>query len=101
MTLKYETQTVRKVDSDDIDELINNAIPNLDPPFECVACEEWNNDSEHTFTVTNMPEKWDKKEVKEIKATGRWGNYKLGAILNVLCEEGQIEPGEYLISVCW
>lgn len=60
--------------------------------YDFVANEECGNDSSHTFTVDGeVDEDFDIHVVS-------YRNYDL---MNKLCKDGHIEPGEYLINVCW
>lgn len=59
------------------------------------------NDVEHSFTVEPHVDDYNAKAVAEFKMHGVQTEWKAQAILNELCREGRIEPGEYLIRVSW
>lgn len=97
--LKSTTETVIRVEYYDLDSFIQQ-ITNQD--FECVAIEEWENDSEHRFIVSGKLTTMD---------LNSWGLFKTGklsggvmpvyCILNGLCLDGHIPAGTYLIRVSW
>jgi hypothetical protein len=67
------------------------------PEYVCVAAEEWSNDSDHHFSVEAAePSEYDMEEFK----TGSY-SFCTGTILDWMCFDGKIEPGEYNVSVCW
>ena len=64
--------------------------------YSCVECEEWGNDSYHDFTVEakDAHKELEGRHVSLLK-------YRLYVILNWMCAEGEIKPGEYSVNVCW
>jgi hypothetical protein len=80
--------------------------------FNFVADQECSNDSDHSFNVTgkrfNAETKeyepgigdYDRKEVEAFRETGNY-YFLASTLLEYLCVEGKVEPGEYLIEVCW
>lgn len=67
------------------------------PEYCVVAQEEWSNDSDHLFLVEpEQPEDYDLESLKE----GELG-FMTNTILNWMCAEGEIEAGEWNVSVCW
>ena len=69
--------------------------------FCFVSQEEANNDSEYEFDVDGDVDKWSGEQVEKFKA-GDIGTYGLPrALLNDMCKNGHIEPGAYLVKVCW
>ena len=56
---------------------------------ECVAENEWGNYQEHSFDVDAIPTKEP------------LGSLATGEILNLMCFEGYIEAGEYLVDCSW
>jgi len=111
--MKTNTKTIIEVDSNDIDlavtafllekGILNKPDPNLrsweqkNVNYECVAEQEWNNDSNYAFTIEpNKPEKYDADDIKNGDLM-----WKLSTILDWMCLEGVIEKGEYLVSVSW
>lgn len=94
----FRTQTVITVDAFDLDTFIAKAY-GLDN-FECSL--ESPNDSSHTFTVEAKPlDEWTTKAVAEFIGRKSCEIYSLGGILDDLCLKGEVEPGDYIVSVCW
>lgn len=96
--LKSETETIIKVQYFDMDEFIEEATGHT---YEVVASEEWGNDSQHRFAIDGKLGDYEQKEWDQFKKTGECGTYFLRTILNGLCADKFIKPGNYLISVCW
>lgn len=110
MPLKIrETKTVHFVDWHAFNEFIEAEFGH---PFEIVADQETSNDSSLSFSVTgkrfNPDTKeyepgitdYDREDVEEFRETGSY-YFLASRLLEYLCVEGKIEPGEYLIEVCW
>ncbi len=68
--------------------------------FSFVADQEASNDSIHEFSVSNPADYIDEEEMEEFKKTGKY-SFLTDSILNDMCEKGEIEPGDYIINVCW
>jgi hypothetical protein len=68
--------------------------------YSFVAIEECGNDSSHDFVVSDKINKHELKDVEEIK-NGNVKEYRNRLLLDLLCKEGYIPPGNYTISVCW
>jgi hypothetical protein len=67
-----------------------NAI--LESPNDCV----------HSYAVTDDPlEPWDQNILLEAISNQDINYYNVKVILNDLCRRGAIDPGEYLMEVCW
>lgn len=92
-------KSIIEIDSNELDTLVHEKLGFKE--YEFVPVEECGNDSSHEFTVSNKPhDKWQQESID------KWAKYKFvrysnGAILNELCIKGFIEPGEYLVTVCW
>ena len=96
--MKTKTKTVIEVDYSELDREVIKFLKskNLSTDFNCVAEEEWSNDSEHSFTIEKeQPEDYDREEME----TGSY-SFMVGTILNWMCAEGVLPAGEYLVSVC-
>ena len=57
--------------------------------YECIAENKWGNDQEHSFDVEP---KVTCKELDDLSTLD---------ILNLMCSEGYIEAGEYLVDCSW
>ncbi len=73
--------------------------------YEFVPVEECGNDSAHQFSVVGKDDKWfyfnDHEEIMAKWKAGGHVMFSNGNILNELCVRGVIEPGEYVVTVCW
>ena len=68
--------------------------------FSFVADQESGNDTIHEFSVSNPPDYVDEEGVEKLRETGEYC-FLSESLLNDMCEKGEIEPGDYIISVCW
>jgi hypothetical protein len=68
--------------------------------FSCRSCEEWGNDSYHKIVVTGELDDYISKVVDEVKK-GLQPYYSTEPLLQDLCSKKAIQPGHYLIEVCW
>jgi hypothetical protein len=98
--MKYETETIYRVDYNEFDEAVQKHFGK--PNYECVADNEWNNDSEHSSTVSNAPlDDYDNRHLAEwMTGTKRQAPY-FSTLLQKMCVDGIIPPGTYLIDICW
>lgn len=98
-TLKSRTETIIRVQYYDLDSFIQEVTGQKD--YECVAGEEWGNDSEHRFNIDGKLSEFDKPEWDKFKAGNGKHNYMMQTILDGLCADGHIPAGTYLVSVSW
>lgn len=85
--------TYIEMDYHEFDELVKEKY-GIETEF--VANQEANNDSEYSFNVDGKLSDYQREDWEE--KNFQYGN---GLLLNKLCEDGHIEPGKYLITVCW
>lgn len=72
--------------------------------YSFVAVQEGQNSSSYEFEVGPVEDidlKHDIASIKSIKELGNVPVYRNGLLLNLLHEAGELEAGEYVISVCW
>lgn len=98
--LKTKKVCYLEVDCRDLQNLINEAFPGIN--FNVVADTKWHNGSKHSILV----EGYDKGETNKTEIDnlikGDYDDYfGIYAIMDALCVKGLIEPGEYLIRICW
>ena len=100
-----EKLLVNIIDYWDVEKIIRNAYGFDDPKeaFSIVAMEEWNNDTDHLFHLETKPlDKWQQKDLDKWKADPvGFHQYILYPILQDMVNNGHLEPGPYLIRVCW
>lgn len=71
------------------------------PYFEMVSNGEWNNDSSHRFDVEPGVGSWAKKDAEKFRRDGKPRGLCNDDVMNILCEDGWLAPGSYLVEVCW
>lgn len=92
-----EKKTVISADEQEIVELIQKHISTKYDSI--VAAEEIGN--QDWTTSVELPDEFDKEGVNEVILGKCWGQYKTRSILNVLCQMGKLEPGDYVIDCTW
>ncbi len=97
MKLPYEEKTFRHVDYGDLDEFLSF---HTGRPYESCCMEEWNNDSSKEMRIDGKLEDYQRRAVEKFINTGQ-GSYLTRALLNHLCADGILEPGDYLINISW
>lgn len=109
-TFEYHRERVVhfKIDYHVIDEIVHqyygtgNTGNKWHAAYEFVAVQECGNDTCHEFDVDGSePDAWAKKSVDKFRKDGTPGNLSNYDILNLLCKDGWLEPGIYLVEVCW
>ena len=94
-------QTIITATYNEIDTLIRTHFP-MKPDYECVASEEWSNDTSHTFAVTGEMDKFMQEDVLSFQTDPHFQAFwRLPSLLNYLAAQGAIEKGNYLIEVSW
>jgi hypothetical protein len=71
------------------------------PHFEMVCHGEWCNDSCHQFDVDGKIGKYVAKDAAKFRKDGKPRGLSNGDVMNILCADGWLEPGRYLVEVCW
>ena len=91
--------TYFEVNYKDLDRGITKFLKSKNHPlgrdgYQCVPMNEWTNCSSHRFSVIDdwMP---DEEDLKDIAGFG------IGEILDWMCAEKLIDPGQYLVNVFW
>lgn len=70
--------------------------------YECAAVHEWGNDSSHEFHVDDdETDEWSEKEIAEWLSGVSDRPPSLDVLFADLCARKKIEPGVYLVNVCW
>jgi len=101
MGLKCKVKTVIEVDYGDLEQFIQAETGH---EYEIPDREECDNDTARSFDgidgnaqgrIVGFAEDWAK-----FKTTGE-GQYILRDILEGLCSEGKIQPGDYLVEISW
>lgn len=100
---KYSIKTVTSfvIDYSEFDRLINDHFPQFNGRYECVADNEWDNDSDHS---TNISKEWSEKyDLKDFDRIDQ-GDVKYigwGKLLAYLAYKDIVPFGNWVISVSW
>jgi hypothetical protein len=98
MGLEYETKTINEIDYRDLDTFIQKEYGWKE--YEFVAVEECSNDSYHSFDVDGNLDTCDLSSIDKWK-NGGFVHYSNHTIMNMLCRDGHIPAGNYIVSVSW
>jgi hypothetical protein len=99
-----------RIDYSAIDEIVYNYYGNnkqgqsgrpRPPAFEMVCNGEWCNDSSHQFDVSPVTDAYVKEDAMKFRKDGDPRGLSNSDVLNILCEDGWLERGRYLVEVCW
>lgn len=99
--LKVKTQIINLVDYTELERFATQAYSLRD--YEFVAVEECGNDSDHAFVVSSLsPERLDDdaEDIALIRG-GEVPTYRNHLLLDLLCTDNLLAPGNYLIAVSW
>lgn len=69
--------------------------------YEFVVNGECSNDSSHQFSVDGLLDSYCEADAAEFRKDGKPRGLSNGDVLNILCQDGWLGPGEYLVEVCW
>ncbi|KKM17789.1 hypothetical protein LCGC14_1672220 [marine sediment metagenome] len=96
---KFRIKTVYEISYSDLETIIKTVYGHS---VELVLEEEWGNDEKHDIIVgAGKLDKWDLEILTDFKETGK-GTYGITRILlEDMCSGELLDPGNYLISICW
>lgn len=97
MDLKHKRVEMFEVDYKDLEKFIQD---HANQEYDIVSGQECGNSSSIQIRVDGELDKYDVEMWSRFKKTGR-GSCLLVVILNALCNDKLILPGQYLINVCW
>ena len=70
--------------------------------YEMATLEETSNYTWKSFDVDeNMTYEWDVESINEMLYTRKYKKYSTRVILNYLCRQNKLKPGQYLVDVSW
>ena len=73
----------------------------LNIEYEILPDEECNNDSSKEYSISKAPlNEWDQRDIDAMKS-GKSCQFRLRLLLQVLVNEGHLEPGTYIIDCSW
>lgn len=96
--LKYKKETFFTVNYSDFEELVKKLYG---IEYRFAAFEECSNDTVHAFYRVNGNLSYYELEDLEDFKSGEKQSFMASILLADLCKQGYIEPGNYLIDVCW
>lgn len=109
-TLNITTRTLNFVDETDLNAFINSLYKPLhalkdgsgnECGYSCRAMDSWEDDSSHEFTVER--EALHPDEFRNIadwlSGADPYGMPQVHVLLQDMCNNGHIEPGEYMVQV--
>lgn len=97
MELKVEKKTVLCCDGRNVENFIKEFLG-----VGAFSIDEISNDSDYSFTVLNSPpSEYDQEKISRIKQDQCCNTWDLGCIMSKACVAGLVEPGSYLMNVCW
>ena len=101
--LIYKQKTIRFVECHDLERFIDEEFGiGFREKFELAPIEETNNYSYKSFNVDGeMKYSWDLKSINEMLQTKEYKHGCTRVILEYLCSQGKIEPGNYMVDVSW
>lgn len=98
--LRVEEQTVFVCDYFEMERFIKEHYPNLPKTWNLLAQQEWPNDSYHHYHIVKEKlESYDQDDLEEFKKSGEGAG--LHVILTDLCNRNELNPGIYVVHVCW
>lgn len=97
--LKVRTQHVHLVDHKELDRFIEEAY-GLEG-YSFVATEQAPNQSDHPFTVDGTYDADDDyDDIRDIKR-GKVPLFRTQLLLDIMCKDGLLPAGNYLVNVAW
>ena len=98
MQLKHTVRSYFVVDYHDLDNLLREYYPGWDT---IISDQELHNDMEHAIWVQKEEiSEYDIDDLEKSKA-GKHVSWCLNTLMTDLCNRDIIEPGDYLITICW
>lgn len=97
--LKTEKVTYLEVKYGDLEEFIQEVYNR--PDYDILGAQEWGNDSSYDFRIDGIVKDYDESFLEEFKTGKHSGDYRLYNIMNDMCRNEIIKPGNYLVQVCW
>lgn len=100
--MKTIKKTIFEVDYNEFDRAATEFLKSkgVDVESDVVCDNEWSNDSQHSCTVKNTSDDFFEKYAKPSLLKGELSS-EWQSILQWMCIDGLIEPGEYIIDICW
>lgn len=100
---KYEREkTVHfRISYNVVDDIVRKHYGDGNSSYAFAVVEECRNDTIHEFVVDGILDDYAEEHAARFREIGDPGYLMNGDILNILCQDGWLEPGTYLVEVCW
>ncbi|KPK54167.1 MAG: hypothetical protein AMS22_06300 [Thiotrichales bacterium SG8_50] len=92
-------QTTIRIDYGVIEDIVHRFYSR--PDYSFVATEECGNDTLHSFTVNPAAMTRYDREQMELFRAGESADFSNYDVLNALCVDRFLDPGKYIVEVCW
>ena len=100
--LIYKQKTVCIVNCHDLERFIDEEFGvGFEDKYELAPLEETNNYSWKEFKIDGNVSKPDVRKINEMIKNKEYERYNTYIILNYLCMQGKLEPGDYFVDVSW
>lgn len=96
---KFKQVSYIECDYSDIEELIQRFYGFTE--YNLVSAEELSNDCSVSYTLTGEIADWELEDVIEMTKTKEPMDYRTRNLLEYMCAEGVLVPGNYLIQISW
>jgi hypothetical protein len=73
----------------------------FDDTYELPCMEEKGNDVYMDFDVDGELSEYELKEIEEMQQLKKYKQWNTRNILNYLCFQDKLEPGEYVVHISW
>lgn len=93
---KFEKQISYSIDYGDLDDLIKEIYG-----VEFESALEQDNDTSLFISVDGQFDDYDETDFEFFLNSGEQGYNTLRILLNDMCRKDMIEPGLYIINICW
>ena len=94
------TSPINVLSYSEFDELIHETFPQHQT-FECIAEFEWNNDSEYLYEDVQALDQDSHEQFDDWLNKAEFSYADPSLLLSALITAGKLEPGNYLIEICW
>ena len=95
--MAFKKETKYTIDSSDFNDFL---IGKYGGNFEFVAQEEADNGASYTYTVDGNLDNVDDDDIENVR-NGDYGDVQVCDIFDILCADGHVEAGKYLVGVSW
>jgi hypothetical protein len=95
---QFKQRTFNLLEYSELDEIIQKHFRR--PDYECTVFYEWDNDEEHSGTVSIQDAERHADDIKQF-IEGKYDSCHWTTLLSELARRGVVPEGEYIVEVCW